>query len=113
MVCMQYVPKDPLYTVQLYPLIVFPYSTSNLLPVVNILGGDTILSSLDAIRQLLFHLNKNSLLPGPSLEPDGRDINETRSSSWLKSTHLVHGGKLGIVQPLVRISSFNNDVTLV
>ena len=94
---MQYVPKDPLYTVQLYPLIVFPNSTSSLLPVVNILGGDTILSSLDATPSVTIPLEQNSLLPGPSLEPDGGDIDKARSSSWLETSHLIHGRELGVV----------------
>jgi hypothetical protein len=54
-----------------------------------------------------------SLLPGPSLESDRRNVNEPRGRSRLKATHLVHGGKLGIVQSFVRVSSFDNDVSLV
>lgn len=55
----------------------------------------------------------DSLLPGPSLDPDGRDIDESRGGSWLETTHLVHGRKLGVVKTLVGVSSFDNDVTLV
>jgi hypothetical protein len=55
----------------------------------------------------------DSLLPGPGLEPDGRDIDKARSSSWLETSHLIHGRELGVIETLVGISSFDNDVTLV
>jgi hypothetical protein len=90
------VPNDSLYTVQLYPLIVV---NQHLLSAVNILGSDTVLSPLDAV--LSAHTDGveevDSLLPGPSLEPDGRDIDKARSSSWLETSHLIHGRELGVV----------------
>lgn len=87
----------------------------HLLSAVNILGSDTVLSSLDAI--LSAHVNVtemgDSLLPGPGLEPDGRDVDKAGSSSWLETSHLIHGRELGVVKTFVGISSFDNDVTLV
>ena len=86
---------------------------------VDILGGDTVLSNLDAetgsvlFRTIYGKGVVDSLLPGPGLDPDGRNIDETRSGSWLETTHLVHGRELGVVETLVRVSSFDNDVTLV
>lgn len=54
-----------------------------------------------------------SLLSAPSLDSDARDVNETRRSGWLESSHLVHRRELRIVQALVRVSSFDNHITLV
>ena len=87
----------------------------HLLSVVDILGRDAVLSPLDAELSAitLQREDEDSLLPGPGLEPDGRDIDKARSSSWLETTHLVHGRELGVVKTFIGISSFNNDVTLV
>lgn len=49
----------------------------------------------------------------PSLDSDARDVDESRSGSWLESSHLVHGGELGVVKTLVRVSSLDNHVALV
>jgi hypothetical protein len=98
------------------PLVLKMKTEESLLSVVDVLGRDTVLASLDAGLSVIFSRARervNSLLPGPCLESDRRDIDESRSSSWLETTHFVHGGKLGIVQTLVRVSTLDNDVTLV
>lgn len=89
---------------------------------IDILGTDTILASLDAKEKKVSKNSsleisgkeaRNSLGPAPSLDPYRRDFNETAGSGGFETTHLVHRGELGIVQALVGISALDNNVALV
>lgn len=103
----------------MYPLYHI-YTTVHLVfTVVNILGGDTVLASLNAKNtsaissEKLIGEKQNSLGPAPSLDPDRRNFDEAAGSSGFETAHLVHRGELGVVQALIGISALDNNVALV
>lgn len=90
----------PNVTESLYSHFLSRHTEHLLVPVVDILGQNAILSPGD-VRS------------SPGLDPDAGDVDETARGSWLEAAHLVHRGELGVVQALVGVSALDNHVALV